>query len=360
MKNIALIIGRFQLPHRGHFHLFETALQQNDHLIIAIGSHNSPRDIRNPFETEDIKNIINMYFDDDRRISYIYVEDHLYMDAVWANEITKKVMERVSEITDQRNITLYGHEKDDTSYYLKMFPYWKYIDVEPIHKEDGGYYNATDFRTTLYERIIEYKSTGLFFSNFVDLFLPFKMTYAIKDFLECLAKNESLDHIVEDYIFCKKYKEKFKDYDFPPIFVTCDSVCISNDHILLIKRKNSPCKGSYALAGGFLDQNETIENGIIRELYEETMIDISIDELKKCMKKVKVFDIPNRSMRGRTVTHAGLFILPATVNVVANDDAKSAFWFPLDKLHTIKKQFMEDHYHVIVSILIGFYNFNQY
>lgn len=67
---------------------------------------------------------------------------------------------------------------------------------------------------------------------------------------------------------------------------------------ILIKRKNEPFKGQWALPGGFVDYGETVENAAIREAKEETSIDVELKRL------INVYSDPERDSRGHTVTIA--------------------------------------------------------
>jgi ADP-ribose pyrophosphatase YjhB (NUDIX family) len=101
-----------------------------------------------------------------------------------------------------------------------------------------------------------------------------------------------------------------------------------------VKRGDMPGKGLWALPGGFLNQEETMLDGAIRELKEETKIKVPVPVLKGSIKESKTFDAPNRSSRGRTITQAffidlGVGELP---KVKGSDDAEKAFWVPFNKV----------------------------
>ncbi len=96
--------------------------------------------------------------------------------------------------------------------------------------------------------------------------------------------------------------------------LTVDCVVTSNSSVVLIKRKNAPYKGFYALPGGFVEENETVEAACIREAREETGLDL------KNLFLVGVYSSPNRDPRGRTVTVA--FLAEADLSQLqAGDDA---------------------------------------
>jgi len=117
--------------------------------------------------------------------------------------------------------------------------------------------------------------------------------------------------------------------------LTVDAVILYNsNHIILIKRKNPPFKGDYALPGGFVDVGETMEEACIREAKEETNINIQIKKL------IGVFSKPDRDPRGHTVSIAYL-CEPKTKNEIprAQDDAADLEIVPLKKISHLKLAF---------------------
>jgi 8-oxo-dGTP diphosphatase len=90
--------------------------------------------------------------------------------------------------------------------------------------------------------------------------------------------------------------------------------------VLLIRRKNEPFAGSYALPGGFVDIGETVEAACRREVLEEAGIEIG--ELRL----VGVYSDPKRDSRGHTVTVAFASVLPAEMRPKAGSDADGVEW----------------------------------
>ena len=78
--------------------------------------------------------------------------------------------------------------------------------------------------------------------------------------------------------------------------LTVDAVIILNGKIVLIKRKNPPYQGKFALPGGFVEIGETTEEATVREAYEETGLTIEI------IKLLGVYSDPLRDPRGHTVS----------------------------------------------------------
>jgi 8-oxo-dGTP diphosphatase len=90
-------------------------------------------------------------------------------------------------------------------------------------------------------------------------------------------------------------------------------------HVLLVRRKYEPFKGSYALPGGFVEVGETVEDGCRRELKEETGLEVG------ALRLIGVYSNPNRDPRGHTCSIAYLARI-GRAEPRAGDDAAAAEW----------------------------------
>ena len=119
-------------------------------------------------------------------------------------------------------------------------------------------------------------------------------------------------------------------YKYPHPAVTSDCVVFGFDgkelKILLIERRNEPCKGCWAFPGGFLNMDETTEECAIRELKEETGLEITK------VHQIGAYSAVDRDPRGRTITVAYLALMEHAEEVKGQDDAAKAQWFPLNEL----------------------------
>lgn len=119
-------------------------------------------------------------------------------------------------------------------------------------------------------------------------------------------------------------------YDYPRPAVTADIIILkkSNDQqfVLLIERKHPPFEGMWALPGGFLEMDETLEAAALRELQEETGI-TGIE-----LKQFHTFSKVDRDPRHRTITTVFIGFTDDNISIEAGDDAAKAQWFSLDKL----------------------------
>ncbi len=119
-------------------------------------------------------------------------------------------------------------------------------------------------------------------------------------------------------------------YRYPRPAVTVDILVfrkINHDvQLLLIQRRHAPFEGLWALPGGFMDMNETLEEAAVRELEEETGLkNIPLIQLK-------AYSALDRDPRHRTVSVAFTGFLKEEQSVRAGDDARKARWFSVDRL----------------------------
>ena len=83
--NYLIFIGRYQPLHSGHFHVVQQALKQSENVILVIGSHDRPRDSKNPFTTAERIEIIKSAFTDEElsRIHFSPQYDFPYNEEKW-------------------------------------------------------------------------------------------------------------------------------------------------------------------------------------------------------------------------------------------------------------------------------------
>ncbi len=119
-------------------------------------------------------------------------------------------------------------------------------------------------------------------------------------------------------------------YKYPHPAIAADCVVFAHDgadiKVLLIERKNDPCKGEWAFPGGFMNIDETAEEAACRELEEETGLKV------REVRQVGAFTAVDRDPRERVVSIACYAELPAVVVVRGSDDAERARWFSLEDL----------------------------
>ena len=118
-------------------------------------------------------------------------------------------------------------------------------------------------------------------------------------------------------------------YEYPRPMLTADCMVVNpRGEVLLIRRGNEPYRGCWALPGGFMEMDETLEHCAVRELEEETGLAVGEAQLHL----IGIFSRVDRDPRGRTVTGAYRVDLPYHAEPRSGDDAAEARWFSLDAL----------------------------
>ncbi len=338
--DLIVFICRVQPPHVGHFDVIRSALEQALHVLILVGSAGKPRSIKNPWTHMER---VGMLFDgidsqglNKFRVTCAPLYDQTYNDQKWATGVQTIVEEKLRTIgglSNKPKVAIIGHDKDASSYYLKMFPQWDRIDHQL-----NEMVNATDIRKILFEGMSLRYLQGL---------LPTPVLTSVENF----TKTSEFDTLVREYKYIQNYKRAWEAAPYPPTFVTTDAVVIQSGHVLLIRRKAEPGRGLFAMPGGFVNQHERLEDGMIRELREETKLKIPTPVLRGSIKFSKVYDAPDRSFRGRTITHAYLIELPSgeLPKVKGGDDAQHAMWIPISDVK--EADMFEDHWHIIQDMI---------
>jgi len=122
--------------------------------------------------------------------------------------------------------------------------------------------------------------------------------------------------------------------------LTTDGVVVKGNKILLIKRKNEPFKGKWALPGGFVEYGEKVEDSVIREVFEETGLKTKINNF------FNVYSDPDRDPRGHTITLVYL-LKEIGGKLKGRDDASEAKFFDLNNLPNLAF----DHKKIINDVL---------
>ena len=343
-------IGRFQPFHNGHKAVVDKALGLADKVAIVIGSHDIPRNSRNPFTTAERIAMITAVYPDEvaaGRIAFVPQEDHTYNMDRWIAGVTTGVnaVALAGGWTDTPpKIGLIGHAKDSSSFYLKAFPHWGSVEVANV---DG--IDATNLRGLIFcKRASKWiNSIGV---TAAAMMPPEAAIYVARWVTK--EVNGAFMAVCAEAEFIRDYKKQFEVLPYPPTFNTTDAIVVQSGHVLLVKRGAQPGKGLWALPGWFLEQDETQLDGVLRELREETRIAVPTPVIRGSLVAVKTFDDPHRSLRGRTITQAFYFRLAdkeTLPKIKGSDDAEKARWVPLAELK--RSMMYEDHYDMIQSMV---------
>jgi bifunctional NMN adenylyltransferase/nudix hydrolase len=329
-----VLIGRFQPLHNAHLEIIKRATALTDQLIIITGSAAQARTYKNPFTSFERERMIKLAAGS--LALNIYVEpniDTIYNDQAWAVRVQGIVSKY---ITLGGKVGIIGHKKDESSFYLDMFPQWEYENVEKIEP-----LSAVNIRDLYFRRDVNMK--------FIQGVVP-ATTF---DFLIKFKDTPEYEQVIREREFVEKYRQQYASLPYPPIFSTADAVVIQSGHVLMIRRRAEPGKGLWALPGGYVNANtdKSVEAAMLRELREETQIKVPTPVLKGNIVRSRVFDAVDRSPRGRIITHAFHIQLPDgdLPKIKGSDDADKARWVPIAEVKS--EECFEDHYEIIQHFL---------
>lgn len=331
-QTVAIYIGRFQPYHNAHAKILKHCVETFDHTIVLVGSTNQRVSTKNPFTYEQRRDWI---IADQPSVIVRPLIDFIYDDAEWVAQINPLVFDVFNP--GDYEFHLVGHHKDDSSYYLDIFPNFKYYEMPEIYSGISG----TMIRDAWFYGVSQYWTM--------------RVPEPVSKTMRSMSASDVYKDLTEEFEYYRKEREMFRDYPFPETlrFTCADSVVVCNEHVLLIRRKNAPGKGTWALPGGFVNQNETFRQCAIRELKEETGINVLKEVLNNAIVNHKLFDSPKRNLGIPRITDAFYYYLlpedfegPANFpEVAAADDAADIKWFPISDIRDMK--LYDDHADII-------------
>lgn len=371
--NYAIYIGRFQGFHNGQLENIKHGLNIADKLIIIIGSANKPIDWKNPWTAQERIEMMKSSLSEDmlKNIHFQTIEDRLYQNAEWEALVYEAVDSilhdysafRLNAVREEQRakIALVGCDKDDTTWYLRCFPDWKQEFTSAFIPENkDSPLNSTHIRELLFEEYAERESIkkypgfaldgkGMDYLSTIKSLVP-KGSFS---FMQKWLESEAAAYVYAWYRNDKKYQEPYELLPYGTNFYCADNVVVHTGHVLLIKRKFHPGKDLWALPGGHINNNENAFQASIRELYEETNIKLPEKVVIGNFFGEKLFDHPDRSLRGRcgkkvgrTVSISHCYALnggDGLPRVKPADDADEAWWFNLAQLRKMRNELFEDH-----------------
>lgn len=335
IPHTAVLIGRFQPFHLGHLALLQQALQTAQQVVVVLGSAYQARSPKNPFTWQERAALItgSLPAQDAARVHCVPVRDY-YDEPRWVQAVMRAVN---AQVPAGERIALVGHFKDASSNYLSRFPGWELLSLPRQGDFDGTptreiYWNLQALPQDAMEAALE------------KLVPPFTAQW-----LRQWSTTPDYEAMRAEWRMISGYQAAWANAPYPPVFVTVDGLLLCHSHVLLIQRGHAPGKGLWALPGGFVEPRDTLWQSCLRELDEETGLPLTEAQMHAALQGCEVFDHPDRSLRGRTITHVFAFHLAGTAlpAVHGGDDAAAASWVPLSELAAMESQMFEDHFHVL-------------
>ena len=361
---LAVVIGRFQGPHAGHAHLLAQAAATGDRVLVLVGSAGRPRSPRNPFTYGErrmaLKAMAGRLGIADRT-AFLPLIDTLYDDDLWVSNVRLAVSHHCQAV-GAHEVVLVGFSKDRTSEYLRWFggPGHEGWRSEPAASAsfDGRVLSATDLRRAIICGEGNDPSLGVIYGE-----EEVQMLHRI-----VAANPAAFEAVRKEWEFLDGYRARTRAAEevlgYPIPINTADPIVIQSGHVLLVRRGGQPGRGLLALPGGHVNPGETGLQAAIRELIEETGIDIPKGVLRGRISSkngalrnpadARVFDHPERSERGWVRTQAFRWELEdrnRLERVKGGDDAAEALWVPISEITPLNM--FEDHFDILQAMVPG-------
>lgn len=361
---LAVVIGRFQGPHLGHAHLLAQAAATGDRVLVLVGSSGRPRSPRNPFTYGERRMALEamaarLWIGE--RIAFLPLIDTLYDDDLWVSNVRLAVNRHLQAVGDH-DVVLVGFSKDRTSEYLRWFggpghEGWRSEQASSA-SFDGRVLNATDLRRAVLTNEVFDPALGVIYGE-----------AEVETLRGLVAANPlAFATVRKERQFLDAYQMKIRAAEevlgYPVPINTADPIVIQSGHVLLVRRGGNPGKGLMALPGGHINPDETALEAAIRELIEETGIDIPRGVLRGRISSkngalrnpadTRVFDHPERSERGWVRTQAFRWELEdrnRLERVKGGDDAAEAVWVPINEITPLNM--FEDHFDILQAMVPG-------
>jgi bifunctional NMN adenylyltransferase/nudix hydrolase len=344
VNSLTVFIGRFSPFHNGHAEVLSRALLSSKKVLLLIGSAGQARSIKNPFTFQERKDMINAWYskwcyeynNEDAILVIEPLQDYPNNDQKWIRQ--------VQSITAQHNTfgtkpKLTGANRDESTRYLQAFG--DFFDLATVQNTKVGFsLSATSIRTSMF--------SGL--QNWCN-----KVPSTTKYWLDIFMSSQDFYSLVKEYEFVENYKKSWASAPFPPIFVCVDACVVQSGHVLVVQRSGFPGNGLWALPGGFVDQKERLVDAAVRELQEETRIEMSPAQLYGSIKDKEIFDHPDRSTRGRTITTCFLFklndvkTLPKVKPQLS--EVSNVMWITIDRAQKNTDMWYEDHHSMMCTMV---------
>lgn len=344
---LAVFIGRFQPFHAGHKAVMDHAAGFADRIVVLIGSAFRPRSPKNPLTYSERASWIAAHLQDATvPVAVTPLVDTLYDDAAWARNVRSAVDWHLrDEGLDpaQVDIVLTGYEKDKSSAYVRWFPDWGWNGAAP-YLHEGETVSATGLRQAFFglaevTDAARAELSARYGALSVQLMEGWMAAAgSVGDTLR--AETLAVEHGKA------RHRALREAWGYPIPISTVDTAVICDGHILLVRRGQGPGIGLLALPGGHFDQGETAQEAALRELREETGLDLSDHDPTER----RVFDHPDRAERGWIRTEVFVYRIAGPLpEVAAGDDAAEAFWHPLSTVTS--DSLFDDHYDILETLL---------
>lgn len=354
-QDLTVFIGRFSPFHNGHAEVLKRALESSTAVLVLIGSAGQARTTKNPFTFEERRRMIYWFVEDtfgedspqEANLRILPIYDHPYNDQAWIRGVQDAVDQTKNSLADvvgiNPDVYLTGADRDQSTWYLRAFGDTFKMDV--VSETVSGFgLSATQVRDALFT---DYSRSNRILG---------KVPASTLQFLVDFTTTETYADLVKEYTYLQDYKAIYAGLRYPVSIQTVDTCVIQSGHVLVVVRDNFPGKGLWCLPGGHLDvdKNERLVDAAIRELIEETKIELSKAQLYGSIKSKECFDHPDRSLKARVITMCYLLKLddtkPLPKTKPQKGEARKVMWVPIAEALRSREKWFDDHHAILETM----------
>ncbi len=280
--DLVMYVGRFEPFHIAHLDNISKGLKFADNLLLIIGSCYRKSDFKNPFSYAErldmLKGSLELINPDaNKKIYSVPSLECIYNDDVWQQHIEDNVnkfitLELKQDAKDVK-IALIGHHKDESSYYLKMFPSWHFEHLSAVYEQDKVI-SATTVRNALWDENLQ-KIEGI-------------VSPYVQQKLSDFAKTERYKKLQADYKQSKLQQGSKAVVSFS---------LFDGDKVLLQEVENE----YLSFPQIEIDEKSWLLNAALQSLSQKLSISDELLNIIRNNAKLNVFDYPKRRLELREV-----------------------------------------------------------
>ena len=334
-----VVVGRFQPLHIEHENLFEkiiSDMENNDRLLVIVGSSNKVMSMKNPYHVGKRKAWLDIFLKkafsldliQDKPYDIADMKDFDYMDDMWEDELHKIV----SGYSNKREVIFCSSKKEGDD---ELRASWA------RGCETRGYETDSDLSATDIRNILCSGNDFNILKNYLNTSLS-----------DVLNSGHVTGFLRNTYEFAENYKRSFSSTPFPVQYAATDIVLRDREgNYLFIVRGGDIGEGATALVGGFLEEGLTSWENTKKELLEEANINLNVVP-HNIITSWYCSEL-GRSVRGRMTTEVFLVEIDYSFKnmsyIKAGDDAKDVLTFTEEEVHNIS--LFSDHYGLFLKVL---------
>lgn len=327
-----VLIDRFQPLTRAHLQVIEQAAPHVEQLIVVIGSARQSPSTDAPFTAAERRSMLRSALDElGLKAVITAVPDHHYQKQMWLAELHAAVEQYTMGSADVRLIL-----SEEASELRSQLPEWTPLMIRADTAEQ-----QRQARSALLDSPDGERRSDL-------------MPESTLETARGVMQSERGIWLRREWAQASAEAQRWANTPYPPTFLTTDAVVVRSGHVLVTRRPEHPGQHQLALPGGFLDQRLSLRDSCVQNLMRKTGLGERFEarDWSAYLRSEQLFDHPQRSPRGRTVTQVCAFDL-GQGPLPRLPQGSAASWMPLSSALAQPEEWFEDHHAILEATVYG-------